>query len=47
MIVKNKKCTVASKIAFLFGFTNAAESLKESMVENNRNKKFKTTESLR
>lgn len=37
MVVKNGKCAVASKIAFLFVFTNAAESLKESTIENNRN----------
>lgn len=38
MVIKNKKFIIASKIAFIFVFTNAAKSLKEIIVGNDRNK---------
>lgn len=38
MVIENKRFIIASKIAFLFVFTNAAKSLKENIVEHSRHK---------
>lgn len=38
MVIKNRKCTKASKIAVLFVFTNADESFKKYIIGNSKNK---------
>lgn len=38
MVIKKAKFMTASKIAFLFVFTNAAEALKEIIVGNSKSK---------